>query len=136
MRTRPTIHHLVRDLPHPHKKPPTGQPDTKTKALCVSLCPINPPPRHESPIVNGVEGVPVLVVVVDVPRPVMLANDQRRWSWRRVAAAKAAMGLQVFADDSGEHSGNVDLIVAKARIGKPGTVRCRWKAYQARIAPA
>ena len=26
----------------------------------------------------------------------MTSNDQRRWHWRRVAAAKAAMGLQVF----------------------------------------
>ncbi len=48
----------------------------------------------------------------------------------------AAILLHHILDDSGEHSGNVDLILAKARIGKPGTVRCRWKAYQARIAPA
>ncbi|AZS07333.1 DNA helicase [Gordonia phage Dorito] len=36
--------------------------------------------------------------------------------------------------DDGDHTGDVELIVAKNRTGSLGAITCRWSAYQARIA--
>ena len=36
--------------------------------------------------------------------------------------------------DDGDHTGDVELLVAKNRTGSVGAITCRWSAYQARIA--
>ncbi|MFT4088275.1 MAG: RusA family crossover junction endodeoxyribonuclease [Gordonia sp. (in: high G+C Gram-positive bacteria)] len=36
-----------------------------------------------------------ILIVVDVPRPEMTANDQRRWHWSKVRTAKARMETHV-----------------------------------------
>ena len=36
--------------------------------------------------------------------------------------------------DNGDHTGDIELVVAKNRTGSTGTITARWAAYQARIA--
>lgn len=39
----------------------------------------------------------VHTIVLDVPRPAMTSNDQRRWHWTKVRRAKADMQTRVWA---------------------------------------
>ncbi|MGP3708516.1 replicative DNA helicase [Gordonia paraffinivorans] len=45
-----------------------------------------------------------------------------------------AILLHHLRADNGDHTGDVELVVAKNRTGATGTITARWAAYQARIA--
>lgn len=64
-------------------------------------------------------------------RPPMLSDLRESGSIEQ--DCDVAMLLHHIKLDDGEHSGDVDLVIAKNRTGSTGTVRLQWRAYQARL---
>lgn len=102
-------------------------------------------PRHEQ-IGHMSRALKVLAMDLDVAVIIACqlnrnsANDKRapalsdlRESGSIEQDCDVAILLNHKRTDDGEHTGDVELVIAKNRTGSPGVITARWVAYQARI---